>query len=135
MRHLLAMSDSDPDSVQNNDEVADHSLGGYFAVHSRPPAYEGTDGHPYTVSMEIQHTGNLRAPFSGYLVFPRWALTGVGIVGHVETETLVEARTTDEANEHLKALSLHRVQELLEQAIGRHRGLRSDDNPEHRGPD
>ena len=128
------MPESGPDSEPNHDEVTDHSLGGYFAVHDRPPAYEGTDGHPYTVSMEIQHTGNLRAPFSGYLVFPRWAQTGVGIVGHVETETLVEARTTEEADELLKALSLHRVQELLEQAIGRQRDLRPDDHPQAQRP-
>ena len=129
------MSESDPASQATQDEVADLSLGGYFAMHSRPPGYEGTDGHPYTVSMEIQHTGNLRAPFSGYLVFPRWAQSGVGIVGHVETETLVEARTTEEADEHLKALSLHHVQHLLEQAIGRQRDLRSHDHPKHGGSD
>ena len=128
------MSEPGPDSEPNHDEVTDHSLGGYFAVHNRPPAYEGTDGHPYTVSMEIQHTENLRAPFSGYLVFPRWAQTGVGIVGHVETQTLVEARTTEEADEQLKALSLHRVQELLEQAIGHQRGLRSGDHPQAQRP-
>ena len=128
------MSEANPDSQANHDEVADHSLGGYFAVHSRPPAYEGTDGHPYTVSMEIQQTGNLRAPFSGYLVFPRWALTGVGIVGHVETATLVEAKTTEEADEQLKALSLPRVQELLEEAIARQRVTSSDD-AELRGTD
>ena len=129
------MPESGPDSEPNHDEVSDASLGGYFAVHNRPPAYEGTDGHPYTVSIEIQQTGNLRSPFSGYLVFPRWAQTGVGIVGHVETETLVEARTTDEADERLKALSLHRVQELLEQAIERQRQLRSDTAPLPKGGD
>ena len=124
------MPASSPDSEPNTDAVVDHSLGGYFAVHDRPPAYEGTDGHPYTVSMEIQHTGNLRAPFSGYLVFPRWAQSGVGIVGHVETETLVEARTTEEASEQLEALSVHRVQELLEQAIDRGSDPRSDEPPQ-----
>ena len=129
------MSESDPDAQATHDEVADRSLGGYFAVHSRPPAYEATDGHPYTVSMEIQHTGNLRAPFSGYLVFPRWAQTGVGIVGHVETETLVEARTTEEADEHLKALSLHHVQDLLEQATRRQAVSDPTTVPKHRGPD
>ncbi len=134
MRHLLGMSESDSVSEPAQNEVADHTLGGYFTVHNRPPAYEGTDGHPYTVSMEIQQTGNLRAPFSGYLVFPRWALTGVGIVGHVETATLVEAKTTEEADEQLKALSLHRVQELLEEAIARQRVTSSDD-AELRGAD
>ena len=127
------MAEATPDSEPKPDEVVDHSLGGYFAVHNRPPAYEGTDGHPYTVSMEIQHTGNLRAPFSGYLVFPRWAQSGVGIIGHVETETLVEARTTEEANGQLAALSLHRVQELLEQAIDRRGSLGFDDQTQ--GPD
>ena len=122
------MSPSSPDSDPTYDEVADHSLGGYFAVHNRPPAYEGADGHPYTVSIEIQHTGNLRAPFSGYLVFPRWAQSGVGIVGHVETETLVEAMTTEEAKRELETLSLHRVQELLEQAIERRSGIPSDND-------
>ncbi len=100
---------------------SDHSLGGYFAVHNRPPAYEGSDGHPYTVSVEIQQTVDLRSPFAGYLVFPRWAQTGVGIVGHVESDTLVEAKTRDEAEASLGGLSLHRVQELLEQAIERQR--------------
>ena len=67
----------------------DTTLGGYFHVHNRPPAYEGSDGHPYTVSLEVEKTGNLRTPYAGYLVFPRWAETGVGIVGHVETRTLI----------------------------------------------
>jgi hypothetical protein len=124
------MAESTPDSEANAEAVVDRSLGGYFAVHDRPPAYEGTDGHPYTVSLEIQHTGNLRAPFSGYLVFPRWAQSGVGIVGHVETETRVEAKPTEEANEQLGALSLHRVQELLEQAIDRRSDPRSDEPPQ-----
>ena len=90
------MSDTPSDNRSHADTTPDNSdgtLGGYLAVHSRPPAYEGTDGHPYTVSIELEHTGNLRAPYSGYLVFPRWAETGVGIVGHVETDTVIEART------------------------------------------
>ena len=79
MRHLLGMSESDSVSEPEQNEVADHTLGGYFTVHNRPPAYEGTDGHPYTVSMEIQQTGNLRAPFSGSLVFPRWAASASSV--------------------------------------------------------
>ena len=97
----------------------DTTLGGYLRVHDRPPAYEGSDGHPYTVSLETEKTGNLRAPWAGYLVFPRWAQTGVGIVGHVETGDLVQAATAEEAAEALAALTLHEVQALLEEAIGR----------------
>jgi hypothetical protein len=100
----------------------DTTLGGYIRVHDRPPAYEGSDGHPYTVSLETEKTGNLRAPWAGFLVFPRWAQTGVGIVGHVETRDLVEARTMEEARETLGALTLHEVHALLEDAIARSRG-------------
>jgi len=96
---------------------ADDTLGGYFGTHDRPPAFEGDDGHPYTVSMEVEKTADLRAPFRPYLVFPRWAETGVGIVGHVETPTLAECRTSEEAREHLASLTLLEVKKLLDAAL------------------
>lgn len=110
------------DNSDETDESArdDTSLGGYYRVHDRPPAYEGSDGHPYTVSVEVEKTANLVAPFAGYLVFPRWAQSGVGIVGHVETPTLVECASSDDAKRSLGDMSLHEVQELLESAITRH---------------
>jgi len=81
---------SEPEPAHEHGRTADDStLGGYFRVHDRPPAFDGPDGHPYSVSIEVEKTANLRTPFAGYLVFPRWAQTGVGIVGHVETPTLV----------------------------------------------
>ena len=97
----------------------DSTLGGYFAVHDRPPAYTGPDGHPYTVSPETEKTSNLRTPYAGYLVFPRWAQTGVGIVGHVESPTLVECASHEEAMRRLGELSLFDVQRLLGEAIAR----------------
>lgn len=100
-------------------EQDDTTLGGYFRVHDRPPAYEGRDGHPYTVSVETEKTADLEAPYAGYLVFPRWAQTGVGIVGHVETPTVAEGKTAEEVKEMLGELTLYEVQDLLEEAIGR----------------
>lgn len=100
----------------------DVTLGGYFEVHDRPPAYAGPDGHPYTVSLETERTGNLRAPYAGYLVFPRWAQTGVGIIGHVETPTLVECASQEEALLRLGDITLLEVQRLLIEAIGRTAG-------------
>lgn len=88
-------------------------------MHDRPPAYEGPDGHPYTVSLEVEKTSNLRAPYSGYLIFPRWAHTGVGIVGHVETRTLCECVTEQESLLRLGELSLLEVQNLLFEAVER----------------
>lgn len=109
-----------PNAAQSDSEAeADASLGGYIAFHHRPPAFQGSDGHPYTVSLEVEKTPNLLAPYSGYLVFPRWAETGVGIVGHLESPVLLEETTHPGAEASLGSLPLHRVQELLEEAIRR----------------
>ena len=106
-----------PEGERPRDPADDATLGGYFDKHDRPPAFEGSDGHPYTVSLEVERTGDLRHPYSGYLVFPRWAETGVGIVGHAETPTLSEGKSEEEALEGLRALTLHQVQDTLERAI------------------
>ncbi len=105
--------------AQDHERPQDGTLGGYFQVHDRPPAFEGPDGHPYTVSIEVEQTGNLLAPYLGFLVFPRWAQTGVGIVGHAESPTLVECRSHREAEERLGALTLVEVQRILEDAVAR----------------
>ncbi|MDA0329697.1 MAG: hypothetical protein O2958_11890 [Gemmatimonadetes bacterium] len=121
------MSHVDPESealVPTGED--DTTLGGYFRVHDRPPAYEGSDGHPYTVSVETERTANLRNPVAGYLVFPRWAQNGVGIVGHVETPTLVECNSPEQATERLGLKTLLEVQHLLEEAIQRQQA-ESDD--------
>jgi hypothetical protein len=97
----------------------DATLGGYFRVHDRPPAFEGIDGHPYTVSIETEKTPDLRAPWTGFLVFPRWAKTGVGIVGHVETPVLWQGSSPEDVVREAGRTPLLRVQELLENAIRR----------------
>ena len=99
------------------EEGVDSTLGGYLAHHHRPPAFLGPDGHPYTVSPEVEQTPNLRAPYAGYLVFPRWADTGAGIVGHLETPILLEESSRARAEASLGALPLTEVRDLLEAAI------------------
>ena len=104
---------------QTQSPADDGTLAGYFRVHDRPPAFEAPDGHPYTVSVEVEKTGDLRAPYLGYLVFPRWAQTGVGIVGHVETPTLAEGQNAEDVEERLGALTLPEVKSLLDEAVER----------------
>jgi hypothetical protein len=96
----------------------DTTLGGYFRVHDRPPAFEGPDGHPYTVSIEVEKVPDLTAPWQGYLVFPRWARNGLGIIGHVETPTLWRGRSADEIRWSAGELSLQAVQDHLHRAVG-----------------
>jgi hypothetical protein len=71
------------------------------------------------VSLEVEERPAPAGPFSGYLVFPRWADTGVGIVGHLETPLLVEGKTQEDVTARLEALTLPEVQALLSQAIHR----------------
>jgi len=102
-----------------SDGGADLTLGGYLRHHHRPPAFQGSDGYPYTVSPEVEKTPNLLAPFSGYLVFPRWAESGAGIVGHLETPILLEERSREDAEASLGSMTLVEVRDLLEEAIQR----------------
>ena len=95
----------------------DSTLGGYISVHSRPPAFEACDGQPYTVSIETERSGDLKAPVAGYLVFPRWAGTGLGIVGHVESPLLWRGPSRDAVVAQAGALALHEVQRLLDEAV------------------
>lgn len=101
------------------EDVLDQTLGGYLEVHTRPPAFSGSDDQPYTVSVEIESVENLAAPFVAFLVFPRWAETGLGIVGHLETPVLWDGKSRDEVQERAHALSLGEVKRLLDEAIQR----------------
>jgi len=101
------------------DSLADGTLGGYLGQHNRPPAFEGPDGYAYTVSLEVEKTPDLRAPFSGYLVFPRWAETGAGILGHIETPVLLHGRSREEVMARLETLTLLEVNHLLRETIMR----------------
>jgi len=95
----------------------DRTLGGYFDVHSRPPAFEAVDGQPYTVSIETERTGDLKAPVAGYLVFPRWAETGLGIVGHVESPLRWWGPTRGAVLDAARAVTLNDVQRMLNEAV------------------
>lgn len=95
----------------------DATLGGYFRTHDRPPAFQGIDGHPYTVSIEVEKTSDLRAPWEGYLVFPRWARNGLGIEGHLETPTLWREASRDDVLTRAGEASLFQVQHWLDGAI------------------
>lgn len=110
----------DPHDTAADDDVhgaEDATLGGYFRTHDRPPAFEGSDGHPYTVSIETERTPDLRAPWEGYLVFLRWAATGLGVVGHAESPTLWQGRSEDDVRREAGQASLGQVKQWLDQAI------------------
>jgi len=49
-----------------------NTIGGYAAVHSRPAAFEGSDGMSYSVEIVVDETEIVGRPFGAYLLFMRW---------------------------------------------------------------
>jgi hypothetical protein len=99
----------------------DLTLGGYIRMHDRPPAFDGSDGQPYTVAIDVEDAGaDAAGPrYAGFLVFVRWAGTGAGILEHVESGDLAHGATEDEARLGVLDLSLYEVKAELDAAIQR----------------
>ena len=91
-----------------------NTIGGYTAVHSRPPAFEGPDGQSYSVELMTDTTGDPARPWGGYLLFMRWARMGEQRVeGHLESEFLVHAGSEPAARAAVGALALGEVRAVL----------------------
>lgn len=95
----------------------DSSLGGYFEKHSRPPAFEGSDGASYSVDVYIEEDEAANQKYSAALIFVRWSPDGAQPVGHLETAPLAVADRRTEVKSTLYALTLHQVKGHLERLI------------------
>jgi hypothetical protein len=93
------------------------TLGGYPLVHGRAPAFEGSDGRPYTAAVEVEPGDDASGAWVGYLVFLRWADTGTAIMGHLETADLVAGDSDVEVRARLEALPLAEVKRILDETI------------------
>lgn len=97
----------------------DLTLGGYLERHGRVPAFEGNDGQPYTVDVEVEPSD--RGGHAAFLVFVRWAATGAGIMDHTESDDVATGATEAEARAAALELSLYEVKAELDRAIERRR--------------
>ncbi|MGH7503584.1 MAG: hypothetical protein ACREL7_17795 [Longimicrobiales bacterium] len=100
-------------------DAPDRTLAGYIEVHNRVPAFEGSDGQPYTVDIDVEETGDAGRPWAAFLVFLRWAETGAGIMDHVESGDIAHGQSADEAKQNALDLSLYEVRSELDAAIER----------------
>ena len=109
------------------DKVApDSTLGGYFAKHNRPPAFEASDGSHYSVELYIAERSDdeeLSHGFAGALLFVRWSEDGTQPVGHLETPYLFQSDDRLDVRSHLNALSLHEVKKHLERLVDERKSL------------
>jgi hypothetical protein len=101
----------------------DATFRGYVETHDRVPAFEGSDGQPYTVDIDTEETGDPDQPWAAFLVFVRWAATGAGIMGHVTSGDVVTGATEDDARLAALDLTLYQLKSELDQAIERRREL------------
>lgn len=108
-------------------EAPDLTLGGYLAEHDRPPAFEGSDGQPYTVAVEVEETGDPARPYVAFLIFLRWAATGAGIMEHLESDDVAAGTTPTDAEHAALDLSLYEVKAILDQTIARRRADLEDE--------
>lgn len=99
----------------------DVTLGGYIELHDRVPAFEGRDGQPYTVDVDVEATGEPDRPYAAFLVFIRWAATGAGIMDHAESGDIAAGESEEEAKRAALDLSLYEVKAELDAAIERRR--------------
>jgi hypothetical protein len=102
---------------------ADHSkgdantVGGYTAVHARPPAFEGKDGASYSVEIMADETGDASQPWAAYLLFVRYGHGDPVASGHVETPYLRFAATEEQARNLVGAMPLNDAVAELNKAI------------------
>ena len=102
---------------------ADHSkgdantVGGYTAVHARPPAFEGKDGASYSVEIMTEETGDPSRPWAGYLFFVRYRQGDPVASGHVETEYLRFAGSEEAVRTLVGAMQLNDAVAELNKAI------------------
>jgi hypothetical protein len=108
---------------ERSEVAADLTLGGYLALHERPPAFEGADSQPYTVDVETEATNDPERPFVAFFVFIRWAATGAGIMEHVESDDVAHGASEEEARLAALELTLYEVKAELDAAVERKRKL------------
>ncbi len=99
--------------------IADEeTLAGYQAVHGRAPAFEGSDGRPYSVGVFSDDDPAPDGSFGAALLFIRWSKDNQPD-GHLETDYLARATDAGEAEAALGRLTLAEVKVHLERLITR----------------
>jgi len=94
-----------------------NTIGGYMAVHSRPAAFEGSDGASYSVEIVSDVGNDEEHPFGAYLLFVRWRANDPVAIGHLETDFLAMGGKEEEVRSAVGKLTLNEVKALLDKLI------------------
>jgi hypothetical protein len=93
------------------------TVGGYAAVHSRPPAFEGADGTSYSADILVDVTDDLETPWAAYLFFVRWSAGAPALEGHLESGYLARGSSEAAAREAAGRLSLREAKGVLDALV------------------
>ncbi len=94
----------------------DGTLGGYRAVHARPPAFEGCDGRPYSAGVFSDDDPAADGTYGAALLFIRWSATQEPD-GHLESGYLSRAADPAAAEADVERLTLAEVKKHLDELI------------------
>lgn len=86
-------------------------------MHSRPAAFEGSDGASYSVEIVSDVGNDEDPPFGAYLLFVRWRANDPVAIGHLETDFLAFGAKEDEVRAAVGKLTLNEVKSLLDKLI------------------
>ncbi|HEX9730320.1 MAG TPA: hypothetical protein VGA37_17630 [Gemmatimonadales bacterium] len=95
----------------------DGTLAGYFRLHDRPPAFEGSDGRPYSVAVYVADAPDGDGRYGAALLFVQWAASGAEPSGHRETAYLTFGATPQEAEQAIGRLTLYEIKAHLDRLL------------------
>jgi hypothetical protein len=94
----------------------DDTLGGYVAVHGRPPGFTGSDGHAYSVGVFSDDDPGPDGRYGASLLFIRWSPSNAPD-GHLESDYLAFSDDPSAAEAEVGRLSLAEVKRILDALI------------------
>lgn len=84
---------------------ADETLGGYQAVHGRPPAFQGSDGRSYSAGIFSEDTPGPDGRYGAAVIFVCWSSSNEP-EGHLETGFLVRDADPSRAEQAVGQMTL-----------------------------
>jgi hypothetical protein len=84
---------------------AEETLGGYQAVHGRPPAFEGADGCSYSAGIFSEDAPGPDGRYGAAVIFVRWSPSNEPD-GHLETGFLAHDADPSRAEQSVGRMTL-----------------------------
>jgi hypothetical protein len=100
----------------------DETLGGYQVVHGRPPAFEGSDGRPYSAGIFSEDAPGLDGRYGAAVIFVRWSPSNEPD-GHLETGFLAHDADSTRAEQAVGRMTLLDAKRHLDGLIAGARSL------------